>query len=177
MNPFFAAAVLAPLLLLNAADGLAQRFPGRERGDSPRDFQQREREPKRGSIASSLQEPFAALERELPSLKVDLLLTREQVGAWSTFERGVRELAEMDRARRKHLLALRDAEGGPPSASRLIGMLAADDRRKAEASAELERRFGALYATLDAAQQAAIDRRVVLSQTQTLGQETLSSRY
>jgi hypothetical protein len=123
-----------------------------------------------------LQEPFAALERELPSLKVDLQMTAEQVAAWSVFERDVRDLAELDRVRKRHLLALRDPEGKPPTALAMIATLAEEDRQKAEASADLKRHFEALYGLLDEKQRRTVDRRIVLSQTEPLGQESAAPR-
>jgi hypothetical protein len=164
------ALIVITLLGFSVADASAQRFPGRERGESLRDSPRRERE--REPIRSAMpQEPFAALERELPSLKVDLQLKAEQVAAWSWVERDVRELAELDRQKRRQLLALREPGERAPSARDMLGQLAEGDRRKADAAADLQRHFDALYALLDEAQRRMIDRRVVLSQTEPLGQE------
>ncbi|MGE5093729.1 MAG: hypothetical protein ACM3SO_01240 [Betaproteobacteria bacterium] len=164
-----AAVLVAALLALAVTEAPAQRFPGRDRGDSPRDTPRREREAPRA--APGQQDPFAALERELPSLKVDLQLKPEQVGAWSLVERGVRELAELDREKRRHLLALRDPGDRPASARDMLGQLAEGDRRRADASTDLQRHFEALYTLLDEPQRRMIDRRVVLSQTEPLGLE------
>ena len=158
-----------------ALDAHAQRYPGRGEGGTQRQQPRGEREA-RPAQGASLQEPFAALERELPSLKVDLLLTAEQVAAWSAFERDVRDLAELDRMRRRHLLALRDPDGKPPTALAMIATLAEEDRQKAEASADLRRHFETLYGALDESQRRTVDRRVVLSQTEPLGQESAPPR-
>lgn len=157
--------LVASLLAVAALDASAQRFPGRDRGESPR--REREREQPRAPAAP--QEPFAALERELPSLKVDLQLKAEQVAAWSLVERDVRDLAELDRQKRRQLLALRDPGDATPSARDMLGRLAESDRRKAEAAADLQRHFDALYGLLDEPQRRMIDRRFVLSQTEPLG--------
>jgi len=163
------AAVVSAALIVASMDAHAQGFPRRDRGGSPRDTQARtDREAKAGVAAASA-DPFSALERELPSLKVDLMLTVEQVAAWSAFERDVRDVAEMDRARRRHLMSLRSGGEGPPTAMAMIGALAEDDRLKAEASGDMKRHLEALYAKLDDSQKRVLDRRVVLSQTEPLG--------
>lgn len=145
----------------------AQRYPGRggDRGSSAkRDSDSRP------SPSARLQEPFAALERELPSLTVDLRISSAQVEAWSVVQRDVRDLAELERVRKRHLLALRDPDGNPPTALAMIATLEEEDRQKAEASADLKRHFEALYALLDEGQRRMIDRRIVQSQTDPLGE-------
>lgn len=97
------------------------------------------------------------------------MLTGDQVGAWSVFERDVRDLAEMDRSRRRHLFSLRTAGESPPTAIAMISALAEDDRLKAEASNDMKRHLEALYAKLDDTQKRTLDRRVVLSQVEPLG--------
>ena len=114
------------------------------------------------------EDPFSALERELPSLKVDLKLTADQVNAWSAFERDVREVAEMDRARKRRAIALRDA-ADKPGAVELMSRLADDERNKADATADLRRHLETLYALLDDTQRKMLDRRLWLSQTEPLG--------
>lgn len=47
-------------------DASAQRFPGRDRGESPRDVPPKEQPASRSTIPG---DPFSALEREIPSLK------------------------------------------------------------------------------------------------------------
>ena len=160
----------AALCVAIAFDAPAQRFPGRERGGSPREAQARE--PARESRSAIPTDPFSALERELPSLKVDLLLKAEQVPAWSLFERDIRDLAEIGRQRTRYLMALRDPGDKPlPSAAEVLTRLADEDRRRADATADLNRHFDALHAMLDDTQRRMLDRRVVLSQTEPLGQE------
>ena len=163
------ALVLAAGLGVASLDGVAQRFPGRDRGESPRDIQRKD-SPR--VTAALPMEPFSALERELPSLRADLGLKGEQVAAWQLFERDVRDLAEMSRQRTRFLMALRDPGDKPlPTANDLLGRITEEDRRKSDASTELKRHFDALYAMLDEAQRRMVDRRVVLSQTEPLGQE------
>lgn len=155
--------------LLVSIDVEAQGVPRRDRGGSPRDQQQKHETPK-AATASAAQEPFAALARELPSLKVDLKLTADQVNAWSVFERDVRDLAEMERARRRHLMSLREEGAKAPTAVAMIATLVEEDRLKADATRELKEHLDQLYARLDDAQRSLLDRRVVLSQTEPLGQ-------
>jgi hypothetical protein len=152
---------------LIAIDAGAQGMPRRDRGSSPRDAPSRERA--KETPPAQGQDPYAALERELPSLGVDLLLTERQLENWRDFERDVRDLAEMDRARRRHLLSLRQAENKAPGAVSLVSSLAEDERMKAEAAADLKRHLDALYAQLDESQKRTLDRRVVQSQTDPLG--------
>ena len=153
----FAAAVLA----LVCADASAQGFGRRERS-SPRDTY---RESPRATVPD---DPFSALERELPSLKVDLKLTADQMGAWSNFERDVRQVAELDRAARKRLIALREAEN-KAGALELVNRLADEERNKSAATDDLRRHLDTLYALLDDAQRKMLDRRLWLSQTEPLG--------
>ncbi len=168
---WLSAGVVAAALVSAPMDAGAQGFPRRDRSGSPRDTQPaRDREAKDAKgVAAASADPFSALERELPSLKVDLMLTAEQVAAWSAFERDVRDVAEMGRARRRHVMSLRTAGESPPTAVAMIGALAEDDRLKAEASGDLKRHLEALYAKLDDSQKRVLDRRVVLSQTEPLG--------
>ena len=165
----------AALCVAIAFDASAQRFPGRERGGSPRDVQPRE--PARESRSAMPTDPFSALEREMPSLKVDLMLKPEQLSAWNLFERDIRDLAEMGRQRTRYLMALRDPGDKPlPSAADVLARLADEDRRRADATADLKRHFDALHAMLDDTQRRMLDRRVVLSQTEPLGQEAPPKR-
>ena len=155
---------LLAALALATADATAQMMPRRDRGATSRESSQ----PQRREAAPS-PEPFAALERELPSLNVDLLLNADQLATWRGFERDVRDVAEMDRARRRHLLALREGGEGAPTALALIASLVEDERMKNDALADLKRDLEALYGKLDEIQKRTLDRRVVMSQTEPLG--------
>ena len=151
-------------LALAATDAAAQMMPPRDRGAASRESSQ----PQRREAAPS-PDPFAALERELPSLNVDLLLNADQLALWRAFERGVRDVAEMDRAQRRRLLGLREGGESTPTAPAMIASLAEDERMKNDALAELKRNLEALYDKLDENQRRTLDRRVVMSQTQPLG--------
>jgi hypothetical protein len=162
---------LAAVLLVAADDASAQRMPGRDRGGSPRGDAtgKRDNDAQRATAPALVQDPFAALERELPSLKVDLLINAGQVEAWVLFERDVRDVAEMDRTRRRHVLSLRESGERAPTAVAVIATLAEDDRQKADATLDMKRHLEALYEKLDESQRRTLDRRVLLSQSDPLG--------
>jgi hypothetical protein len=152
--------LLALVLVAAALDAAGQGMPRRDRGGSPRE----NREQAKSATPIVPGDPFSALERELPSLEVDLLLRPAQLEAWRAFARDVRDVAEMDRARRKHLSSLREQTG-----TQVISALAEDERLKYEAMTDLKRHFDQLYADLDDAQRRTVDRRVVQSQVEPLG--------
>jgi len=136
---------------------------GAPRGEANKPGETR-REPGAGNV-----DPFAALERELPSLKVDLMMREDQLDDWRVFERDVRDMAELERARRRHLLALRETGDKPPTALTVIGSLAEDARLRAEAAGDLKRHAESLYGRFDEAQRRTFDRRTIQSQTDPLG--------
>ena len=113
-------------------------------------------------------DPYATLERELPSLGVDLILVGAQVERWRAFERAVRVVAELERHRLRQMLPMRDKSREPPQATALIAMLAEIDRRKADATLAVNVNLADLYATLEEKQQRMLDRRVLLSQADPL---------
>jgi len=157
--------LVAALAFPAAAD--AQRYPSRDHGDP--NATRRDRGDARPDSKPLPNDAFSAMERELPSLKTDLALQESQLNAWAVFERDVRDVAEMDRTRRKHIMALRESGEKPPTAVTVIASLAEDDRLRAEATADLKRHFETLYALLDEGQRRTVDKRVVLSQTDPLG--------
>ena len=169
-----AAPVLFSVVALCAALALppraeAQSFPRRDRSGSPRDKADpadRDRDLLRQAAAA---EPFAAMERELPSLRDDLKLDAHQADAFNVFERDVRDAAESGRSRRRHILALRSGGEAPAKAATLLSSLAEDARISAESSADAQRHLDALYTLLDDNQRRLLDRRIVQSQTEPLG--------
>ena len=154
---------VALFLAVLAIDASGQ-YPSRNRGGSPRE------RPTQGTTPTVVpNDPFSALERELPSLEVDLTLKPDQLDAWRVFARDVRDIAEMDRTRRKHLMSLREGGEAPPTAGTLIATLAEDERMRYEAITDLKRHFDQLYSGLDDGQRRVIDRRVIQSQVEPLG--------
>jgi hypothetical protein len=109
---------------------------------------------------------MAALERELPSLRVDLKITAEQGAFWESFERQVRDVAELGRARQKHLLTPLEADKPAPPAMSLVSAWATDDRARAAAMDALVPKLEALQLALNETQRKELDRRIVLSQTE-----------
>jgi hypothetical protein len=163
--------VVALFLFWLAVDATAQGMPGgggRGRGGASREGQPRGDRTQAASPATG-NDPFSALERELPSLEVDLILKAEQVDAWRVFSRDVRDIAEMDRARRRHLMSLREGGEKPPTAGTLIAALTEDERMRYEAIVDLRRHFDQLYGSLEDSQRRTIDRRVIQSQVEPLG--------
>ena len=157
--------LIAALAFPAAAE--AQRYPKGDRSDS--NITRRDRSDASPDAKAVPYDAFTAMERELPSLKTDLALREPQLNAWAVFERDVRDVAEMDRTRRKHIMALRESGERPPTAVTVIATLAEDDRLRSEATADLKRHFDTLYGLLDEGQRRTVDKRVVLSQTDPLG--------
>jgi len=118
--------------------------------------------------ASTVTDPMAALERELPSLRMDLLITREQGALWDSFERAVRDIAELGRARQKHQTAPAESGMPPPPALNLIRGWADDDGNRSDAMNELVQKVDALQKSMSDTQRKEFDRRVMLSQTEPL---------
>lgn len=114
-------------------------------------------------------DPYAALERELPSLQADLRLALEQAHAWRPFERAVRAIAEINRGQQRRLMSLGGDAGQQMSAAALLAWLGEKARARAEAAADLQRHFEALYGSLGDEQRRIVDRRVMLSQSDPLG--------
>ncbi len=158
----FALVLLVAWLALDAS----AQYQGRNRGGSPREGKASASQPNAPVVPN---DPFSALERELPSLEVDLTLKPTQLDAWRVFARDVRDIAEMDRTRRKHLMALREGGEAPPSAGTLISTLAEEERMRFEGIMDLKRHFDPLYGSLDEGQRRVIDRRVIQSQVEPLG--------
>jgi hypothetical protein len=165
-------ASLIALSMLVCVEAMAQGRPGGGRGgggEMGREGQRKNSENRPATPVPGASEAYSALERELPSLKVDLLLTAEQVEAWALLERDIRGAAELERYRQRQLMGLRDVSREPPTALGLMGMLADLDRRKADASADVRLHLEGLFSRLDDRQKQMLDRRVAQSQTEPLG--------
>jgi len=163
-----AAILAAALCACHAIDAAAQYGGGgRHRGGMQGDSQQQSESKKCSEMPD---DPFAALERELPSLALDIGLTGAQVESWSRFQRDVRDIAELGRTRRRHFMGIRESgPDAPPTAIALVAMLSDDDRQRADATRALQDHLAKLYALLSDAQKRVLDKRLVLSQTDPLG--------
>jgi hypothetical protein len=170
MKTIIAAGALA-LCMLGGTDAMAQGRPGGRGGggEMGRQGASKGGEQRPSAAVPGASEAYSALERELPSLKVDLLLTTDQLEPWQLLERDIRAAAELERHRTRQLLALRDVSREPPTAQALVAMLADLDRRKADASADVRLHLDALFSRLDARQKQMLDRRVAQSQVDPLG--------
>ena len=149
-----------------AAGAFAQYAPHvRQRGDSGAQRSARAD----ASRSPGMFDPVAAVEHELPSLRVDLNLTGDQAPLFDAFERQVREAAEAGRARARHLASFRSGEAATLNADAVLGMFVADDAQRAGAVRLALERMTALYGALTAEQQKQFDRRIVESLREPLG--------
>ena len=114
-------------------------------------------------------DPLAAIERELPSLRIDLKLTPEQAPFFDSYERQVRNAANAERMRPRHLSAFRTDDGNTVKASAVLGTIADDDTQRAEAARAALENMEALYAALTPDQRKQFDARVIQSLREPLG--------
>jgi len=127
----------------------------------------------RGAVAV---DPIAAIYRELPSLKVDMKITPEQVALWDGFLASVRRANNISLNRAKRDAMARPREDGAkadlvdvPPALLMISALADDDAQRAEAMQEVKSTAAALVEALAPEQRAMFDRRIALAQREPLG--------
>jgi hypothetical protein len=121
------------------------------------------------SSTQPLFDPVAAIERELPSLRIDLKLTADQAPLFDSFERQVRAAAETGRVRARHLSAFRVDEGGTVTADTVFGTIAEDDSERADTTRLAVERMTALYGALTPEQRKYFDRRIIQSLREPLG--------
>jgi hypothetical protein len=132
---------------------------------------------KRNAAATNpaLTEPAIAIERELPSLRSDLLLDTAQVAAWTGFERSVRDAAQAARARQRRILEQRQAAtlGGidlPSGADiHFLNDFIDDDRNRADLLTNIAQALGTLAKVLDTRQAGMINRRILQAVRDPLG--------
>lgn len=161
----------AALLLAATASGVQAQFGGRsrDRGDSGGSRSPRSGESNQRGANSTLLDPVTAIERELPSLRIDLRLTADQTPLFDSFERQVRTAADAGRSRARHLSAFRIDDGGTVTADRVLGTIADDDGQLADAARLALERMNALYAALSPDQQKQFDRRIIQALRDPLG--------
>lgn len=120
--------------------------------------------------APQAQDPIIAVERELPSLAIDLRLTPEQAGLWAKFLRETRDVAQLSRMRAKRYFSSPDTlKAAAPSAMELFSDMADDDRQRADAMTDLLISLKTLFASLDYNQRALFNRRILQAQREPLG--------
>ena len=165
----------AALLLMAAAiatpDAAWAQTGGRSRGQS-RLPETKPIESERPASPRTAADPVAALERELPSLRLDLKLTDNQRALFDSFERETRDIAEMGRLRLKRPAQPLGPDEVAPAAMVLLGKWADEDRSRAEAMVDLRAKLDALYQMLSEVQRKELDRRIYLSQVDPLGAST-----
>ena len=120
-------------------------------------------------VAAPPLDPVAAIERELPSLRIDLKLTADQTPLFDSFERQVRNAAEAGRLRARHLSSLRMDEGSTVTADTVLGTIADDDVQRADSTRLALERMTAFYGVLTPDQQKQFDRRIIQALREPLG--------
>ena len=147
------------------------QFGGRQRDRSDTGSMRSSRSGDTNSRATTqpLLDPIAAIERELPSLRIDLKLTSDQAPLFDSFERQVRNAAEAERLRTRHVSAFRVDDGSSVNANMALGTIADDDTQRADAAKLALERMTGLYAALTPDQQKQFDRRFVQALREPLG--------
>jgi hypothetical protein len=158
----------AALLLTATASSVLAQFGGRSRDRSDANGTRSQRSGD-SSQRPTLLDPAAAIERELPSLRIDLKLTADQTPLFDSFERQVRNTAEAGRAMARHLFAFRNDDGSTVTADKVLNTIADEDAQRADAARLALEKMTALYAALTADQQKQFDRRIIQALREPLG--------
>lgn len=119
--------------------------------------------------AQAISDPMAPIERELPSLRIDLRLSADQSPLFDAFERKVRDATAAMRNRQRQLSAFRLDDGSTVSAASIVGTIAGVDTERAEAMRGVNEKMDALYGSFNADQRKLFDRRIMQSQREPLG--------
>ena len=123
-------------------------------------------------------DPIAAINSELPSLKVDLKLSTEQTTAWIAFETSVWEVRNISLAGIKREMAARAQSSAsriaainanPPSALSFLALPVDEEQQRAAAMSDMRLALKALVEILSADQRKMFDRRIALAQQEPLG--------
>lgn len=150
---------------------------GRQRGGGEKGGMSRSA-PERGAATHGAVavDPVAAINRELPSLKVDMKITPEQLAQWDAFSASVREAnnISINRAKRDAMARPRDDRAKPdmtdaPPALVMIAALAEDDAQRADAMGLVKSKAAALVESLTPEQRRMFDRRIAQAQREPLG--------
>ncbi|MBL8525684.1 MAG: Spy/CpxP family protein refolding chaperone [Betaproteobacteria bacterium] len=174
----FAIAILKPLLLaaLLLSTAVEAQFPpggggGRQRGGEGPGKSRPERAPDSTPAVrtSPASDPIAAIHRELPSLRIDMKITGEQVAAWNAFAATVRQINDIVQTRIRRESAARSSDAEPVPIPAFIDILIDEESRRLDAMRELKARVGALTETLNPEQRRMFDRRIAQSQREPLG--------
>ena len=165
-------AVASTLAAAQVPGGGGRQRGGADKGGMSRGAPERNA-PNRGAVAA---DPIAAINRELPSLKMDMKITPEQLALWDAFSASVREAnnISINRAKRDAMAHPRDDGAKPdvtdaPSALVMIAALADDDALRADAMRTVKSKAAALVEALAPEQRRMFDRRIALAQREPLG--------
>jgi len=171
MKPIrFALCLFAALFFLQSVGAWAQYGGGRrDRGTENQNRGPRNDTSTQKPQAAPVSDPIAAVERELPSLRIDMKLDAQQAPLFDRFERMVREAGSAARNRSRHLSAFRLDDGSTVSASSLVGTVAADDQQRADAMRGVMDCLEQLYAALQPDQRKQFDRRIMVAVRDPLG--------
>jgi len=153
------------------ATSASAQFGNRQRnpGDGGSKNSQRSGDSNPRVAAPPVVDPAAALERELPSLRIDLKLGAEQSPLFDSFERQVHSTAEAGRTRARHLSAFRIDDGSTVPANQVLSTIANDDAERADAARLALDKMTVLYAALTPDQQRQFDRRIIQALREPLG--------
>lgn len=143
--------------------------PGRGDGGGQRQMQPRADRNDSSPLRTPVTDPIASIERELPSLRLDLKLEREQSTLFDSFQRAVRDSAEAARARVKQLYAFKFDDNSTVSAASIVQTVTEADAARAAAMRMLGEKMDALYTTFNTDQRKLFDRRIMQSQREPLG--------
>ena len=128
--------------------------------------------------ANPATDAIAAIQSEMPSLRVDLKLGTEQTPAWNAFSASVRQVRDISLASTKRLMAARaladaptseSTTADPPSALFFIATLVDEERQRVAALGDMQVALKALLEILSADQRKMFDRRIALAQREPLG--------
>jgi hypothetical protein len=147
----------------------AQFGGGRMRGGDSSSTRSKSGDSRPRSALQTLNDPLAAIQRELPSLQIDLKLSSDQAALFDSFARQVHTASDAERQRMGHVSALLADDGSNVAAATVIGTIADDDEQRADASRAAVDSMAALYAALTPDQQRQFDRRILLALRDPLG--------
>lgn len=175
IRPSAMSLLLLVFVALIAFDAHAQYGGGRRGGgmggpggEGNRNSQKSDNSGAKNAIAP-ISDPMAPIERELPSLRLDLKLTPEQAALFDSFERQVRNAAEAARQRTRHLAAFRYDDGSTLSAASVFSTIQEDDAARAEAVKRAIDGLESMYASFNADQRRQFDRRIMQALRDPLG--------
>jgi len=147
------------------------QFGGRQRnhGDASSGTSRRGDEQSARAGNPPPEDAIVAVERELPSLRIDLKLSPAQAGLFDSFERDVRDAADAGRLRPRHVAAFRADDGASVPAATIFNTIADDDAQRADATRLARETLKTLFAALSPGQQRQFDRRIIQSLREPLG--------